>query len=59
MALGVVGCTVAGAAAGGLIGVLYGEATDTGDFPMGVLLGFPGALIGGLVGCIAGALAFT
>ena len=56
----VVGSTVAGAVVGGLLGAWYGIAEDHGDFPILVAFTMPvGALLGGLVGVVAGSAVFT
>lgn len=41
------------------MGVWRGIKGDRGELPMGILLGFPGALVGGFVGCVVGAVVFS
>lgn len=50
----IIGTTVLGAGIGFCAGAWYGEATDRGDLPLGILMSFPGALIGGAVGVAVG-----
>lgn len=59
-ALLIIGTTVAGAGVGGFLGAWYGFATDTSDMPIAAVFTTPtGALIGGLVGVVAGAVLFA
>lgn len=56
----IVGSTIACAGAGAIIGSLYGFAVDKSDFPIYPAFTIPvGALLGGLVGVIAGSAVFA
>lgn len=56
----IVGSTVVGAGIGGVVGLWYGFETDTSDFPMyAAFTGPAGALIGGFIGVMVGAVAFA
>lgn len=59
-ALLIIGSTVLGAGVGGVVGAWYGFATDRSDFPLLALFTTPaGALVGGLIGVVAGAVLFA
>lgn len=59
-ALAVIGCTVAGAGIGFVIGAWYGFEVDKSDMPMYAAFTAPaGALVGGFAGCVVGATLFA
>lgn len=59
-ALLVIGCAVVGAGVGGVVGAWYGFEADTSDMPMYAAFTTPaGALIGGFLGVVAGAVLFA
>lgn len=59
-ALLIIGCAVGGAGIGFVAGAAYGFAVDRSDLPMYAAFTAPaGAVIGGFLGVIAGAVLFA
>ena len=59
-ALKIIGCTLTGAFIGAIIGGIRGANEPGDDFGIGVFMyGVGGVIAGGLVGVVAGALAFA
>lgn len=56
----IVGTTLAGAGIGAMLGCWYGFAVDKSDMPIYAAFTMPaGALVGGLVGVVAGSVIFA
>lgn len=58
-ALGVIGCTFAGAGIGGVIGFRIGEREDAGYGVTPIVDSAVGVLLGGIVGCVIGTVIFA
>jgi uncharacterized membrane protein len=56
----IIGCSLAGATAGGVLGLYVGVAHDRSDFPFLPVIYTPmGAAIGAIAGSVTGALMFA